>query len=61
MTSLGIWDFGVNALIAHRRGRNYTLMFGWGCGPLLLIGSWGILALRDGLLNRILRTTVWSG
>jgi hypothetical protein len=57
MTSLGVRDFGVNALIPHRRGRNYALMLGWGCGPLLLIGSGWILALRDGLLNRIVRTT----
>ena len=30
MTSLGVWDFGVNALI---------FMLGWGRGPLLLVGS----------------------
>jgi hypothetical protein len=57
MTSLGVWDFSVNALIPHRRGRNHALMFGWGCGPLLLIGTGWVLALRDGLLNRIVRTT----
>jgi hypothetical protein len=56
MTSLGIWDFRVNALISHRRGRNHALMLGWGCGPLLVIGSGWVLALRDGLLNRIVRT-----
>ena len=32
-------------------------MLGWGCGPLLVIGSGWVLALRDGLLNRIVRTT----
>jgi hypothetical protein len=57
MASLGIWDLGVNALIPHRRGRNHPLMFGWGCGPLLLVGSGWVVALRDGLLNRIVRTT----
>jgi|SoiMethySBSTD1v2_1073268.scaffolds.fasta_scaffold142819_3 hypothetical protein len=49
MTRLGVWDFGVNALIPHRRGRNHALMLGWGCGPLLVIGSGWVLALRDGL------------
>jgi hypothetical protein len=57
MPSLGIWDFRVNALIPHWRGRNHALMLGWGCGPLLVIGSGWVLALRDGLLNRIVRAT----
>jgi hypothetical protein len=57
MTSLRVRNLRVNALIPHRRGRNDALMLGWGCGPLLLIGSGWILALRDGLLNRIVRTT----
>ena len=33
MTSLGVWDFRVNALISDRRGRNHALMLGWGRGP----------------------------
>ena len=57
MTSLGIGDFRVNALIPHLRGRNHALMLGWGCGPLLLIGSGWVFALRNGLFNRIGRTT----
>ena len=28
-------------------------MLGWGRGPLLLVGSGWVFALRDGLLNRI--------
>ena len=32
-------------------------MLGWGCGPLLVIGSGWVLALRDGLLDRILLIT----
>ena len=57
MTSLRVWDFRVNALISDWRGRNHALMLGWGCGPLLVIGSGWVLALRDGLLDRILRIT----
>ena len=30
-------------------------MLGWGRGPLLLVGSGWVFALRDGLLNRIVR------
>ena len=57
VASLRVWDFRVNALIPHRRGRNHALMLGWWCGPLLVIGSGWVLALRDGLLNRIVRAT----
>ena len=57
MTGLGVWDFRVNALISDRRGRNHALMLGWGRGPLPLVGSRWVFALRDGLLNRIVRIT----
>jgi hypothetical protein len=57
MASLRVWDFRVNALIPYRRGRNHALMLGWGRGPLLLVGSGWVFALRDGLLNRIVRIT----
>ena len=60
MTSLGVWDFRVDALISDRRGRDHALMLGWGCGPLLLVGSGWVFALRDGLLNRIVRITARS-
>ena len=30
-------------------------MCGWGCGALLLVGSGWVLALRDGLLDRLER------
>jgi hypothetical protein len=53
MTSLRVRDFRVNALISHRRGRNYPLVLGWGSSPLLLIGCQWVFALRDALLNRI--------
>jgi len=35
--------------------RNHALVVRWGCGALLLIGSGWVFALRDGLLNRIVR------
>jgi hypothetical protein len=57
MTSFWVWDFRVDALISDRRGRNHPLMLGWGRGPLLLVGSGWVFALRDGLLNRIVRIT----
>ena len=57
MTSLRVWDFSVDALISHRRGRDHALMLGWWRGPLLLVGSRWVFALRDGLLNRIVRIT----
>jgi hypothetical protein len=56
MTCLRVWDFRVNAPISDRRGSNYALMLGWGRGSLLLVGSGWVFALRDGLLNRIVRT-----
>ena len=61
MTSLGVWDFRVDALISDRRGRDHPLMLGWGRGPLLLVGSGWVFALRDSLLNRIVRITARSG
>src|SRR6478752_1694455 len=61
MTSLGVWDFRVNALISHRRGRNHALMLGWWRGLLSLIGSGRVLALRNSLLTRILCTGTRSG
>ena len=57
MTSLGVWDFRVNALIPEPEGEESRLMLGWWRGPLLLIGSRWVFALRDGLLNRIVRIT----
>jgi hypothetical protein len=57
MASLRVGDSRVNALIPYRRGRNHALMLGWGRGPLLLVGSGWVFALRDGLLNRIVRIT----
>ena len=32
-------------------------MLGWGRCPLLLVGSGWVFALRDGLLNHIVRIT----
>ena len=60
MTSLRVRNFRVNALISDRRGRDHALMLGWGRGPLLLVGSRRVFALRDGLLNRIVRITARS-
>ena len=57
VTSLRVRDFRVNAFIPSRRRRNNALMLAWGCGPLLFIGSRQVFALRDGLLNRIVRFT----
>jgi hypothetical protein len=59
MTGFWVWDFSVDALISDRRGRDHALMLGW-CSPLLLIGSRWVFALRDGLLNRIVRITARS-
>src|SRR6476660_4485045 len=57
MASLRVRDFRVNALIPYRRGRNHAFMLGWGRGPLLLVGSGWVVALRDGLLNHIVPIT----
>jgi hypothetical protein len=41
-------------------GGGLTLMLGWGRSTLLLIGSRWIVALRDALLNRLVRITARS-
>jgi hypothetical protein len=56
MASLRVWDFRVNALIPYRRGRNNALMLGWGSSMLLVIGCRWVFALRDAVLNRIVRS-----
>jgi hypothetical protein len=56
MTSLRVWDLRIDALIPHRRWRDYALVLGWRRG-LLLVSSGRILALRDAPLNRIVRIT----
>src|SRR4029078_6546035 len=60
MASLRVWDFRVNALIPYRRGRNHAFMLGWGRGPLFLVGSGWVVALRDCLLNHIVPITARS-
>jgi hypothetical protein len=60
MTSLRVGDFRVNALISDRRESNHALMLGWRSSALLLIGSRWVFALRDALLNRIVRVTARS-
>ena len=57
VANLRVRGFRVDALISDRRGRNHALMLGWGRGPLLLVGSGWVFALRNGLLNRIVRIT----
>src|SRR6478672_6824162 len=49
VTSLRIGDFRVNALIAHRRWRDYALMLGRWRG--LLIGPRWIFTLRNRFLH----------
>ena len=57
MTSLRVRDFRVNALISDRRGSNHALVLGWRRKRLLIIACRWISALRDALLNRIVRIT----
>jgi hypothetical protein len=57
MASLRVWDFRVNALISYRRGRKSRLYAGLGArSPAPRRFRW-VFALRDGLLNRIVRIT----
>ena len=52
MTSLWVGDFRINALIAHRRWRDYALVLGRWRGLLFLVGSGWVFALRNGLVPR---------
>ena len=52
MTSLWVWHFCVNALVAHRRRSDYALILGWWRCRLVLIGARWVFALRNGLVPR---------